>query len=998
VTVERADDEPVAPDWERRGRTKDRRPESGANSRRRARRQGSGVVWFLVLAAVTGVPAAPAFGQGGTDAGKAAEGEGKLTRKPSVNKEVEAKYTEEALEAEIEGTVKLRIRIEADGSVGQVEVIEGLGHGLDEAAKEAIRQFEFQPAEIDGEPTPVVVPFTIRFELPERPATFRGELRTSGDDAPVEGITVRIAYRGDKYEESPSGETTTEADGSFQFEEVPPGRYRVTLEGPQHETVQTDIELESGEQLEATFRVEAASVRLAGRVLEAGTRDRLAGVRVAVFRPDSGELLREAYTGAKGRFRIRGLEAGDYEVQVSSQDYATLRETETIGKDERVEVTYYLEADYYDQFSVRTTGERERESIDKKTIELEEVRRIPGSGNDPVRAVQNLPGVARPQFGSGQIVVRGTTPQSTKTFVEGDEIPLIYHFFNGPSVINAEMIESIGFHPGNYGARYGRALGGIVDIDTRTPKADRLHGFTEIDLLDATVQLEGPVTEDVQVAVSGRRSYADLVIQPFLPEEGNLRVAPNYYDYQGWVNWDVTEDHRLQLFMYGSNDTVEALFDTDDPPGNSNVQLTGLDLDNGFHRGQLRWEWQPEDRDLENTAMVSFGGNRFGFEAADNLFFRLDFLQMQARDDFRWEVADALTFKAGLDTQIGRSNYSAEIPALGQSDGGAGAPDVNVDAAGVVADGRTSWLVYPAVYTEFEIRPVDSLELVPGMRADYFSQIEEVTHSPRLTARWELTDELAAKGGIGRFTQPPDPAQTEPDFGNPDLTAQKTMQYAVGTEYTPLEFLEIDTTLFYRDLWNLVETTDEIRVDPETGEADPVIYNNAGEGRSYGLELLVRHRPANKFFGWIAYTLSRAERRHPETGEWRPFQYDQTHNLTAVAGYNLPWNIDVSARLRIATGNPQTPVVDSVWNADSDSYVPIRGQQFSERADTFHQLDLRVDKTFVFDTWRLGMYLDVINAYNARNQEGTRYNYDYTESAPITGLPLIPTLGINGRF
>ena len=68
------------------------------------------------------------------------------------------------------------------------------------------------------------------------------------------------------------------------------------------------------------------------------------------------------------------------------------------------------------------------------------------------------------------------------------------------------------------------------------------------------------------------------------------------------------------------------------------------------------------------------------------------------------------------------------------------------------------------------------------------------------------------------------------------------------------------------------------------------------------------------------------------------------------------------------------------------------------RLPTFHQLDLRVDKKFVFDSWILNVYLDLQNAYNRGNPEGVQYNYDATLAQYATGLPIIPSFGIRGEF
>ena len=88
----------------------------------------------------------------------------------------------------------------------------------------------------------------------------------------------------------------------------------------------------------------------------------------------------------------------------------------------------------------------------------------------------------------------------------------------------------------------------------------------------------------------------------------------------------------------------------------------------------------------------------------------------------------------------------------------------------------------------------------------------------------------------------------------------------------------------------------------------PLIYDNGGTGRVYGMELVARHDFTNNFTGWLAYTLSRAERRDSGETEDRLFDFDQTHILTVVGSYLLPRNWQVGGRFRLVSGNPITPV------------------------------------------------------------------------------------------
>jgi hypothetical protein len=59
---------------------------------------------------------------------------------------------------------------------------------------------------------------------------------------------------------------------------------------------------------------------------------------------------------------------------------------------------------------------------------------------------------------------------------------------------------------------------------------------------------------------------------------------------------------------------------------------------------------------------------------------------------------------------------------------------------------------------------------------------------------------------------------------------------------------------------------------------------------------------------------------------------------------------------------------------------------------------MRVDKAWKFKTWKLSAYLDVQNAYNNANPEAVQYNFNYTSRAYVSGLPILPSLGIRGEF
>jgi hypothetical protein len=165
-----------------------------------------------------------------------------------------------------------------------------------------------------------------------------------------------------------------------------------------------------------------------------------------------------------------------------------------------------------------------------------------------------------------------------------------------------------------------------------------------------------------------------------------------------------------------------------------------------------------------------------------------------------------------------------------------------------------------------------------------------------------------------------------------------------------------------------------------------------------GLEVSAKHDFKNNLFAWVAYTLSRSERRDPGKSEYRLFDHDQTHILTVTSSYRLPKNWEIGARFRYVTGQLYTPVTGAVFDSDADSYRAVSGAVNSARVDAFHQLDIRIDKRWVYEAWMLNAYLDIQNVYSQSNASNVEYNYDYSAEVAQTGLPIIPVLGLRGEF
>ncbi|HEY0714958.1 MAG TPA: TonB-dependent receptor, partial [Polyangia bacterium] len=320
---------------------------------------------------------------------------------------------------------------------------------------------------------------------------------------------------------------------------------------------------------------------------------------------------------------------------------------------------------------------------------------------------------------------------------------------------------------------------------------------------------------------------------------------------------------------------------------------------------------------------------------------------------------------------------------------------------GVTNIGRTLTNLGLAGYAEVMWDVTERLRLVPGLRFDWFhyTATDKTSFDPRLVARYTLREGTAIKGGAGFFHQPPQPNQLDDQYGNPTLPIPYAHQYHLGLEHAFTPAVSFDGTLYFMRKYDLPRPSSRALPDGSVERFAP-----HGRGRGYGFEVLLKHRPTNNFFGWIAYSLSRSEERRynptsvgaPSTN-YAPTIFDQTHNLTAVGSRTLgAW--ELGARFRLVSGIPETPVLGGQYDVDYNDWDPVSGETGSARRQTFHQLDLRAERTFTFDAWRFSLYLDVQNVYNAENPEATVYDYRYRERGPVRGLPVLPVLGLKGRF
>jgi TonB family protein len=728
---------------------------------------------------------------------------------------------------------------------------------------------------------------------------------------------------------------------------------------------------------------------LSGTILLAEDDSPAGAVAIEVAN-ERGELVRELVSGSNGTFVVTDLEPGKYEVNILGGEYGDLEAEEELAVGQVTQVIYRLGAKKraaYGGFGETAVIEAPPREVVKRTIDKEELTRIPGTRGDALRAVELLPGVARPPFGIGLLIVRGAAPQDSESFIDGIPVPLIYHFGGLTSIYNSYMLEKIDFYPGNFSVRYGRRTGGILEVTTRDPARDRVHGVAEISVIDTFITIEAPLTDKISISGGLRRSLLDLIFPAVAPEDLGVRQAPVYIDYQFKLNFLPTKRDRVRISAYGSNDRLELVLEE---AGGDDPAIRGdTELGTSFYNNQIDWTRRVGDK-VDQELAFNVGPSKISFKLGDEFRLEGTFIQTYGRAEWRYQITDKVRLTTGLDV------YTAPIDLVyagAQPDAGEGAGSQQGSLAGrdqVFAEVDTT-VFRPGVYLESGLKLGKITELILGLRMDYFSDISSFAVDPRLTTIFTVAEDMRVKLGVGVFSQPPEFQESDSTIGNPNLDPIKAVHLGAGWEYDAVPGFRFGVEGFYKYLWDRAITT-------PNGEAP--FYVTGGIGRIYGAEFSVNMRPATgrHYFGYLSYTLSRSERKDGPLQPWRLFDFDQTHIMTVAFVYNFPRNWEIGGTFRLVSGNPNTPVIGSIYDALSDVYIPIDGRVNTLRNPLFHQLDVRIQKKWIFEGWRLAVFLDIRNAYNQQNQEGIIFNYDYSQQTPLLGLPIIPALGIRGEL
>ncbi len=658
-------------------------------------------------------------------------------------------------------------------------------------------------------------------------------------------------------------------------------------------------------------------------------------------------------------------------------------------------------------------------------IPVGQIKNIPAllGEKDVLKVIQLMPGVQKGSEGNSGIYVRGGGPDQNLLILDDATVYNASHLFGFFSLFNGDALKSVELTKGGFPARYGGRLSSVIELNMKEGNKEEVHGEGGIGLIASRLMVEGPLKKGVSsFLVSGRRTYADLIIRPFMPKDA--KGGYYFYDLNTKVNYDFGRKNKLYLSGYFGQDrfSVKEIYDDGD------YSRTGINWGNAT--GTLRWNHLFNNQLFANTSVI-FSNYQFNIYAQekdrDNGDYTLDYLSgirdIGVKYDLDFLPNPQHAIRAGLQSTYHRFRPSALV-----------VKDADIEQN--VSEIENIDVVETGIYAEDTWHPVPKLRINGGFRLTHFVAKNKtyLRPEPRLSGSYQIYPNLAVKASYARMNQFVH-LLSNTGIGLPTdlwvpstrrIAPQQSQQVALGlAKDLPKHDLTLSIEGYYKKSDNIIgykEGASFLLIDdPETAET--VSWENnitAGQGWSYGAEFLLQ-RKFGRLSGWIGYTLSWTQLQFDSLNFGKKYyaRYDRRHDLSVVGIYQISERVTMSGTWVYGTGNAITmPQSEYEVPLNQPSEYPFQYQSYfgqtvthygdknAVRMGAYHRLDVGFQfhkkKSWGERTWEISFY----NMYNRKNPFFYYLNTEYQDNSQqsetkikqLSLFPIIPAVTYNFKF
>jgi hypothetical protein len=700
--------------------------------------------------------------------------------------------------------------------------------------------------------------------------------------------------------------------------------------------------------------------------------------------------MHETLTSDEGSFELGGLPHRRVRLTVSVVGYILVQRHIDLTEGDILDLRIPLSGGtgtYSETVTVTAAPFRQAEAAAavQQTLGSAELQVLRGVlADDPLRAVQVLPGVATGDDLRSEFSVRGSDFGHMNFTVEGFQAPYLLHTVRviedrastgSVAMVNSDVIDEATLLSGGYAQRFGNRTGAELDFRLRAGSRDRRQLRVAIGGTAASVVGEGPIggARRGSWLFSARKSYLDALIDR-LTDEG-LGFA--FSDLQGKAVYDLTSRQRAEVAVIA---------------GRSRLERSPDDVDEGdFYSGSnasaaVIGTWRLSARQGFLTARVYAGDNEFHNDTIRGVSMdKGSDRSLASRADFGMVLRHGLQLDGGM--QVEQENRFRRH----DRESGNVVRTINAFEAEAVRTGG---------YVHLKWEPGYGLSLMPGIRLDRWSLTGQRTASPWLLAEWRGRRGLTVRGGAGVYQQFPTFEHILGTLGVRGIPPERAVGVDLGIERTLGDTWRIAAAAYDRAERSFIRRPGgETRIagDRLSRGSSTAPYASRLAGHARGLELLVQRRDPNGLSGWLAYSLGQSRYTDSVSGERFWGDLDQRHAFNAYASYRVSTHWNVGAKLRTGSNFP----VPGYYREEDGRHF-IAESRNDLRLPVYARLDVRASRTFTWARSRLTLFGEVINVLDRDNVRSNPPSIDGRtwEARRLfeTMIPIVPSAGVLIEF
>ena len=571
----------------------------------------------------------------------------------------------------------------------------------------------------------------------------------------------------------------------------------------------------------------------------------------------------------------------------------------------------------------------------------EEVEALPGSLQDPLRALQDLPGTARSPMNAGWLLVRGTEPQDSQIDWQGLPLSQLFHLGGIASIFHPQSIGEIHYRPTGWVNRRS-SLGGSVSVKAEERAQDaRLEIGT--DLINSSLFISRPMSSTHSLAATARRSWLRQAIA-FTQGTEAAAIAPQFTD------WSVGLQGRdSSLMLIGLADGI-------DSPTADGEQILQVGLAGQLLMGHRRWRNDGNDRLL--SALVSREKRSLSEDEETLSLQESTAAHLHFESTYRGESSE---FQLGTDLSVGSHaiQYYPQTLKRGLS---------RAEFFSSASFGKRRRLLLGLRNTHLAVQEHASrIGLDPALRI-----IEPI---------WR---DLAVQLHLARRHQAPAVMELIGDPEGPYLPLERADELATGLFWLS-QNLHASVEVFAKSLSHLAVREEDGTMGRFSGVA-------------YGSESFM-HWNSAPFLLRIGGSFSRSLRQESPEHPMAPHLLDPGLQFSVLGGWSNDRGWRVSGRFRYASGVPFLDERPTAFDLLSQQEILLKPtvNPHTNRLPDPYALDIKLSRKSTFKRWRLDAYLDLQNLTNRRVPEPILTGF---EEIPVFGfgLPFLPVFGVEGVF